>query len=32
VGAKAPFHASPEARNLTGGVHDIDGGCSMMGW
>lgn len=29
VGAFAAFLASPEARNLTGGVHDIDGGFSI---
>jgi enoyl-[acyl-carrier protein] reductase I len=29
VGAMAAFLASPEARNLTGGVHDIDGGYSI---
>ena len=29
VGAVAAFLASPEARNLTGGVHDIDGGFSI---
>jgi enoyl-[acyl-carrier protein] reductase I len=29
VGAMAAFLASPEARNLTGGVHDIDGGFSI---
>ena len=29
VGAKAAFLASHEARNLTGGVHDIDGGYSI---
>jgi enoyl-[acyl-carrier protein] reductase I len=29
VGAMATFLASPEARNLTGGVHDIDGGFSI---
>ncbi len=30
VGAMAAFLASPEARNLTGGVHDIDGGYSIV--
>jgi enoyl-[acyl-carrier protein] reductase I len=30
VGAFAAFLASPEARNLTGGVHAIDGGFSIM--
>jgi enoyl-[acyl-carrier protein] reductase I len=29
VGAVAAFLASPAARNLTGGVHDIDGGFSI---
>jgi enoyl-[acyl-carrier protein] reductase I len=29
VGAVAAFLASPAARNLTGGVHDIDGGYSI---
>jgi enoyl-[acyl-carrier protein] reductase I len=29
VGAMAAFLSSPEARNLTGGVHDIDGGFSI---
>lgn len=29
VGAMAAFLAAPEARNLTGGVHDIDGGWSI---
>ncbi|WP_126975654.1 enoyl-ACP reductase FabI [Frigidibacter oleivorans] len=29
VGAMAAFLAAPEARNLTGGVHDIDGGFSI---
>lgn len=29
VGATAAFLASPAARNLTGGVHDIDGGFSI---
>lgn len=29
VGAMAAFLASPEARNLTGGVYDIDGGYSI---
>ncbi|MGY4750832.1 enoyl-ACP reductase FabI [Pannonibacter sp. Q-1] len=29
VGAMAAFLASPAARNLTGGVHDIDGGFSI---
>jgi enoyl-[acyl-carrier protein] reductase I len=29
VGAMAAFLASPEARNMTGGVHDIDGGFSI---
>jgi enoyl-[acyl-carrier protein] reductase I len=29
VGAMAAFLASPGARNLTGGVHDIDGGYSI---
>lgn len=29
VGAMAAFLASDEARNLTGGVHDIDGGLSI---
>jgi enoyl-[acyl-carrier protein] reductase I len=29
VGAMAAFLASAEARNLTGGVHDIDGGYSI---
>lgn len=30
VGAVAAFLASDEARNLTGGVHDIDGGFSII--
>lgn len=30
VGAVAAFLASPAARNLTGGVHDIDGGFSIV--
>ena len=30
VGAMAAFLASPAARNLTGGVHDIDGGYSTV--
>ncbi|WP_245598053.1 enoyl-ACP reductase FabI [Ottowia thiooxydans] len=30
VGAMAAFLASPAARNLTGGVHDIDGGYSIV--
>ncbi|MGL5446788.1 MAG: enoyl-ACP reductase FabI [Rhabdaerophilum sp.] len=30
VGAVAAFLASPEARNLTGGVYDIDGGFSII--
>ncbi|MFV0296041.1 MAG: enoyl-ACP reductase FabI [Hyphomicrobiaceae bacterium] len=30
VGAMAAFLAAPEARNLTGGVHDIDGGYSII--
>jgi enoyl-[acyl-carrier protein] reductase I len=30
VGAMAAFLASAEARNLTGGVHDIDGGFSII--
>ncbi|ALV28492.1 enoyl-ACP reductase FabI [Pannonibacter phragmitetus] len=29
VGAMAAFLASPAARNMTGGVHDIDGGFSI---
>ncbi|MDO5647042.1 enoyl-ACP reductase FabI [Paracoccus sp. (in: a-proteobacteria)] len=29
VGAMAAFLASPEARNITGGVHQIDGGYSI---
>ncbi|KUF10758.1 enoyl-ACP reductase FabI [Pseudoponticoccus marisrubri] len=29
VGAMAAFLASPAARNLTGGIHDIDGGFSI---
>ena len=29
IGAMAAFLASPEAHNLTGGVHDIDGGYSI---
>ncbi len=29
VGAMAAFLATPEARNLTGGVHEIDGGFSI---
>ncbi|AMY70221.1 enoyl-ACP reductase FabI [Frigidibacter mobilis] len=29
VGAMAAFLASPGARNLTGGIHDIDGGYSI---
>ena len=29
VGAVAAFLASPAARNLTGGVHDVDGGFSI---
>ncbi|MFI0395072.1 enoyl-ACP reductase FabI [Paracoccus sp. p1-h21] len=29
VGAMAAFLAAPEARNLTGGIHDIDGGFSI---
>lgn len=29
VGAMAAFLAAPEARNLTGGVHDIDGGYAI---
>jgi enoyl-[acyl-carrier protein] reductase I len=29
VGAMAAFLASPGARNLTGGVYDIDGGFSI---
>lgn len=29
IGAMAAFLAAPEARNLTGGVHDIDGGFSI---
>jgi enoyl-[acyl-carrier protein] reductase I len=29
VGAMAAYLVSPEARNLTGGVHDIDGGYSI---
>ncbi len=29
VGAMAAFLAAPEARNLTGGIHDIDGGYSI---
>jgi enoyl-[acyl-carrier protein] reductase I len=30
VGAVAAFLASPAARNLTGGIHDIDGGFSII--
>lgn len=30
VGAMAAFLAAPEARNLTGGVHDIDGGYAIV--
>ena len=30
VGAMAAFLASPAARNLTGGVYDIDGGYSTV--
>lgn len=30
VGAMAAFLASPAARNLTGGVHDIDGGYAIV--
>lgn len=30
VGAMAAFLASPQARNLTGGVHEIDGGYSII--
>lgn len=30
VGAMAAFLAAPEASSLTGGVHDIDGGFSIM--
>jgi len=30
VGAVAAFLASSEARNLTGGVFDIDGGFSII--
>jgi enoyl-[acyl-carrier protein] reductase I len=29
VGAMAAFLASPEARNITGGIHEIDGGYSI---
>ncbi|AOZ70886.1 enoyl-[acyl-carrier-protein] reductase [Rhodobacter xanthinilyticus] len=29
IGAMAAFLSSPEAKNLTGGVHDIDGGYSI---
>jgi enoyl-[acyl-carrier protein] reductase I len=29
VGAMAAFLAAPEARNLTGGIHEIDGGFSI---
>jgi enoyl-[acyl-carrier protein] reductase I len=29
VGAFAAFLASPQARNVTGGVHEIDGGYSI---
>ncbi len=29
IGAMAAFLAAPEARNLTGGVHEIDGGYSI---
>ena len=29
IGAMAAFLASPEARNLTGGIHAIDGGYSI---
>jgi enoyl-[acyl-carrier protein] reductase I len=29
VGAVAAFLASPAARNMTGGVHDVDGGFSI---
>ena len=29
VGAMAVYLASPEARRLTGGIHDIDGGFSI---
>jgi len=29
VGAMAAFLASPKAKNLTGGVYDIDGGYSI---
>lgn len=31
VGACAAFLASPEAANLTGGIHQIDGGFSIVG-
>ena len=30
VGGMAAFLASPQARNLTGGVHEIDGGYSII--
>jgi enoyl-[acyl-carrier protein] reductase I len=29
IGAMAAFLAAPEAKNLTGGIHEIDGGYSI---